>query len=153
MKTYIHKVHYYETDQMGITHHSNYIRWMEEARVAFLEETGWGYERMETEGIFSPVIHIDCDYKKTTTFPDEIAIETVIEEYNGVRLKIQYTMKDRKTGEIRAEGRSAHCFLDREGKPVRMKKSFPELDRLLRERAEEKTDKQVRKEEDNTKNV
>ena len=43
MKPYIHQVQYYETDRMGITHHSNYIRWMEEARVAFLEELGWGY--------------------------------------------------------------------------------------------------------------
>ena len=38
MNTYIHKVHYYETDRMGITHHSNYIRWMEEARVNFLDQ-------------------------------------------------------------------------------------------------------------------
>ena len=35
MKDYIHKVHYYETDKMGVTHHSNYVRWMEEARVDF----------------------------------------------------------------------------------------------------------------------
>ncbi len=38
MEKYIHKVQYYETDKMGITHHSNYIRWMEEARVDFFEK-------------------------------------------------------------------------------------------------------------------
>ena len=37
MKTYIHKVKYYETDKMGITHHSNYVRFMEEARISFLK--------------------------------------------------------------------------------------------------------------------
>lgn len=31
MTAYHHLVQYYETDRMGITHHSNYIRWMEEA--------------------------------------------------------------------------------------------------------------------------
>ena len=43
MKTFIctHKAQYYETDQMGIIHHSNYIRWFEEARVGFLEEIGY----------------------------------------------------------------------------------------------------------------
>ena len=46
MKPYIHKVQYYETDKMGITHHSNYIRWMEEARVDFMEQIGWGYDKM-----------------------------------------------------------------------------------------------------------
>lgn len=103
MKPYVHKVHYYETDQMGVTHHSNYIRWMEEARVAFLEEAGWGYDRMEREGISSPVIHVDCDYKKTTTFPDEVEISVEVEEYNGVRLLIRYTMKEKESQKIVAK--------------------------------------------------
>ena len=29
---YMHEVQYYETDAMQIVHHSNYIRWFEEAR-------------------------------------------------------------------------------------------------------------------------
>ena len=41
MEVYRHKVQYYETDKMGITHHSNYIRWMEEARIWFLSEIGF----------------------------------------------------------------------------------------------------------------
>lgn len=35
---YIHQVKYYECDRMGITHHSNYVRIMEEARIDFLED-------------------------------------------------------------------------------------------------------------------
>ena len=66
---YRHKVQYYETDKMGITHHSNYIRWMEEARVDFLEKEGWPYQRFEEEGLISPVISVECRYKKPTTFP------------------------------------------------------------------------------------
>lgn len=50
MERYIHRVQYYETDRMGITHHSNDIRWMEEARIDFLEQIGWGYARMERAG-------------------------------------------------------------------------------------------------------
>ena len=38
---YIHKVQYYETDKMGVTHHSNYLRIMEEARTDFLEKIGY----------------------------------------------------------------------------------------------------------------
>src|SRR5699024_6892716 len=51
MHAYLHTVQYYETDQMGITHHSNYIRWMEEARVVFLDEVGWGYDKLEEMGL------------------------------------------------------------------------------------------------------
>ena len=72
MKGYKHTVQYYETDRMGITHHSNYIRWMEETRVYCLKELGWSYERLEEEGIVSPVTAISCNYKASTTFADEV---------------------------------------------------------------------------------
>ena len=71
---YEHRVQYYETDRMGITHHSNYIRWMEEARVAFLDGTGWDLARLESLGIVSPVVAVECRYKQTTTFPETIWI-------------------------------------------------------------------------------
>ena len=67
MTPYRHKVQYYETDRMGVTHHSNYIRWMEEARVDLLEQIGWGYDRMESLGIQSPVTGVGCVYKAPTT--------------------------------------------------------------------------------------
>ena len=54
MKAYRHTVQYYETDRMGIVHHSNYIRWMEEARVDYLAQLGWGLERLEAMGSVSP---------------------------------------------------------------------------------------------------
>ena len=54
IKKYTHKVQYYETDQMGIVHHSNYIRWFEEARTDFMEQMGLGYEQMEERGIVGP---------------------------------------------------------------------------------------------------
>ena len=59
MKPYQHTVQYYETDRMGITHHSNYIRWMEEARVDFLAQLGWNLERLEAMGAVSPVTALD----------------------------------------------------------------------------------------------
>jgi len=97
MQKYIHKVNYYETDKMGITHHSNYIRWMEEARIYFLESIGFGYDKLESDGIISPVIGINCEYKDTTTFNDEIAIDVLIKEFKGVRLIIEYKMENIKT--------------------------------------------------------
>ena len=74
MESYKHKVNYYETDKMGITHHSNYIRFMEEARVYFLEQIGWGYDKFEEKGIISPVVSVTCNYKHTSTFTDEIEV-------------------------------------------------------------------------------
>ncbi len=131
MEKYIHKVHYYETDKMGITHHSNYIRWMEEARVDYLEKLGWGYDKLEKLGVASPVIEIKCDYKNSTKFNDNIEIEVKIREYKGVRMTISYEMKNKNTEQIVLIGESKHCFVNREGKPIILKKQCPEFHEIF----------------------
>ena len=133
MSKYIHRVNYYETDKMGITHHSNYIRFMEEARMNFLAEIGYPMNLLEKEGIVSPVVSVSCEYKHTTTYSDEILIEVGIAGYTGVRLTLSYTMKDIDKNVIVATAASVHCFVNQEGKPVVFKKCFPELDRILKE--------------------
>ena len=126
MKLYEHKVQYYETDKMGIVHHSNYIRWMEEARVDFLEQIGWGFDRLEAMGIVSPVTAVDCQYKVSTRFPERITVAVEVEEFKGVRLKLRYEMK-KADGTLACVGHSEHCFLSPEGKIMSVKKELPEF--------------------------
>lgn len=121
---YQHKVQYYETDKMLVTHHSNYIRWMEEARVDYLEKIGWPYTRLEEEGIISPVISVDAKYKKSTTFNDLVDIEVKIQEFRGLKLKLVYQMTN-QNGEAVCEGHSEHCFLSREGRPMMIRDTYP----------------------------
>ncbi len=126
IKEYVHTVQYYETDKMGITHHSNYIRWMEEARVDFLSQIGWDYDKLEESGIVSPVLNVTCDFRKMTTFPDKITIKASVKEFNGVKLKFAYEMK-KEDGTVVCTAESLHAFLNKEGRPVRMKQDYPEL--------------------------
>ena len=130
---YIRKINYYETDKMGITHHSNYIRFMEEARIHFLEQIGCGYEEWEKAGIASPVIGIECDYKRSTTFADELKIYVEIAEYKGLKLTVAYTMVNVKTEEIVCIGKSRHCFLNAEGRPISLSRNYKEYDALLKQ--------------------
>lgn len=133
-RVYEHIVQYYETDKMGITHHSNYIRWMEEARVDFLTQIGWDFAKLEALGIVSPVVSVECQYKFTTTFPEVIRIFVSVEEFKGVKLKLKYRMENRE-GKIVSEGRSEHCFLDAQGRPIRLNRDYPEFYRALTELA------------------
>lgn len=136
MFTYTHVVQYYETDRMGITHHSNYIRWMEEARIALLDSIGLGYEKLEAAGVVSPVAGVSCEYKRSTTFKDAVEITVRANSYNGVKLVVAYEM--RKAGEPSPvlTGTSSHLFLNQKGAFLRMKRDFPELDRALCELVE-----------------
>ena len=136
-KEYFRKVNYYETDRMGITHHSNYVRYMEEARIHFLEQIGCGYDKWEQSGIISPVIGIECKYKRSTTFGDELMIRVDIAEYKRVRLSVSYIMTNVKTGEVVFEGLSHHCFVNAEGKPIALSKQCPEYDELLKQQMPE----------------
>ena len=129
MYTYIHKVKYYETDKMGITHHSNYIRFMEEARIEWMEKIGFSYKKCEEIGLISPVLSVKCDYKKNSTFDDIINIEVKLKEYNGLKLKFEYVMK--KDSEIIATGETEHCFINKNGIPIRIKKDYSELNEIL----------------------
>ena len=65
---YEHYTQYYETDQMGCVHHSNYIRWMEEARVFLMEQMGCSYRAMEEAGILSPVLEVSCKVRANGPF-------------------------------------------------------------------------------------
>ena len=132
--SHIHSVQYYETDKMGITHHSNYIRWMEEARIAFLAEIGWEFAKLEKMGIISPVLNVTCDFKKPTTFSEKIAIRVSIEQFKGVKLLLAYEMRN-ETGDIVCIGTSAHAFLDTEGRPIKMKRDYPDLFEALSKQA------------------
>ena len=134
-KKYTHLVQYYETDKMGITHHSNYIRWMEEARVDFLKNIGWDYSKLEEMGIMSPVIAVNCRYKLSTTFEEMINIEINVAEYNGAKLTLKYIMTNPE-GKTVCEAVSEHCFVNSSGKLIRMKKEYPDFHNLLTSLAE-----------------
>ncbi len=133
MKLYEHQAQYYETDQMGIVHHSNYIRWMEEARIAMMDEMGISYKRMEEDDIMIPVLSVSCEYKGMVRFYDTVCIDVSLKHYNGIKMTLEYQMTDKETGELRTVGESSHCFLSRAGHPVSLKKSFPEWDQLFRQ--------------------
>ncbi|MCD7815925.1 MAG: acyl-CoA thioesterase [Bacteroides sp.] len=125
---YRHNVKYYETDRMGITHHSNYVRWMEEARVDYLHHIGCDYAEMESTGVISPVLGVKCEYKMTTAFNDDVDIAVSTAEFNGVRLKLKYEMRMAASGELVCVAESEHCFVE-EGsfKPVNLKKRLPQV--------------------------
>ena len=131
MKKYIHKVKYYETDKMGITHHSNYIRWMEEARVNWLDKIGWSFEKLENLGMISPVVEINCKYINSTKFNDIVEINVMLKEYKGVKLIVEYEMINSKTKELVAKGESKHCFTTKDGKIISIKKEYPEFNETL----------------------
>lgn len=121
------KINYYETDRMGVVHHSNYIRYLEEARCYWLEKVEMPFSLLEENGITIPVLGVNCTYKYHVTFDDTILINVFVKEYSGVRMTIGYDVKDKKTGKTVLLGETKHCFTDKNLKPINLKKYAPDF--------------------------
>ena len=130
MHRYTHEVKYHECDRMGITHHSNYVRFMEEARIDWLDNIGFGFDKIEAEGVFSPVISIACNYKNPSTFKDKIEIEITISKFSEIKFEFAYIMR---VGEIIVcTAQSTHCFIEN-NRPIILSKRLPELYKAINE--------------------
>ncbi len=123
---YKFRARYYETDKMGIVHHSNYIRWFEEARVHALDDAGISFTEIEAMGILSPVLSCSCVYKIPFKFDDTVIINSELTFFNGMRYEVSYTVTDEE-GTVHATGTTTHCFLDLNMRPIRLQKKYPEI--------------------------
>ena len=135
--TFERKINYYETDRMGVVHHSNYIRYLEEARCFWLEQVGMPFSLLEENGITIPVLGISCTYKYHVTFDDVIQIHCFVKEYSGVRITIGYEVTNKKTGKIVLLGESMHCFTNKDLKPMNLKKDAPEFSKKFQSMLED----------------
>ncbi len=120
--TFERTINYYETDKMGVVHHSNYIRFLEEARCDWLRSIDMPFELLEENGVTIPVLGVNCTYKYHVTFGDTILIKPYIKEYTGVRMTVRYEVNEKETGKLVLEGETKHCFTDQKLKPVNLKK-------------------------------
>ena len=133
---YIRRVAYYETDQMGIVHHANYIRWFEEARDAYVRDRGLDYCQVEAEGILMPVTAVTCDYHAPAKYNEVVEVAVHLRFFNGVRLRYEYEVRSRDTGALLVTGSSGHCFIDaRSRAPLNLKRRMPAYSAALLELA------------------
>lgn len=120
------EVRYAETDQMGVVYHANYIIWMEVGRTELIQDLGFSYAAMEKDGIISPVVDIQIEYKKPITYGEKAIIHTWIEKYNGIKTVYGYEIFN-SHGELAAKGFSSHVCVKKETfRPVVFKKLYPE---------------------------
>lgn len=128
---YIRPVHYYETDQMGIVHHSNYIRWMEEARLDLLSQLGIPYHTLEQQEILIPVVDVSCRYLSPARYGDSIQVFPILTEYTGVRMAFSYEILLSGSKRLIATGTSTHCFTNPNHCVISLRRKSPELHQLL----------------------
>ena len=120
-------VRYYETDQMGIIHHSNYIRYFECGRMAMLEEVDLPMHKIEATGIMLPIISVECRYKFPAKLGDKLKIVTWFEELPRARFTVMSEVYNQE-GRLLVEGSVSMGFIDSvTRRPVRCPESLSNL--------------------------
>ncbi|SFE37038.1 acyl-CoA thioesterase [Alteribacillus iranensis] len=119
------EVRYAETDQMGVVHHSNYIIWCELGRTNLIKKLGFDYSDLEKEGILSPVININLDYKAPAHYGETVRLLTWIDHYDGLRVVYGYEIRN-EDNKLCATGKSSHVCVRKDSfRPISIKKHLP----------------------------
>ena len=108
--TTTHRVKFFDTDVMGVVHHSNYIRWFETGRVEFLRAIGIDLNEMMRDGILFPIIDIGAKFHAPAHFDDDLEIETTAEALTRAKMKFSYAIRKCGDEKILAEGSSTNVF-------------------------------------------
>ena len=126
MWSFKRSVNYYETDRMNIVHHSNYARYLEEARLDYMIQVGIAYDELEKKGIIIPVLELHDEYIRSVGFGDTIEVHIHLIKLTAVRFRMKYEIYNAGTGELVHRAETAHAFVNDKFTPLNLKKHFPE---------------------------
>lgn len=104
-------VRYYETDQMGIVHHSNYVRYFECGRTDMLKKLGLPIEQIEQTGVMLPVVAVECRYKVPARLGDTLRVVSIIDKVPMAKLVIRNEIYN-PAGQLVCEGSVTLGFID-----------------------------------------
>ena len=123
------RVRYAESDQMGFAYYANYLVWFEVGRTDWLRQRGVTYRSLEEKGYLLPVTEAHCRYLASARYDDLLFVCARATRLTRVQLRFEYRILHESGGTL-AMGHTEHCFLSREGRPVRVP---PEVRSLLRD--------------------
>lgn len=127
---------YAETDKMGIIHHSIYAIWYEQARTEYFNEIGLRYDEVEASGIMTPLVELNCKYKRPAYYNQEIEIRTKIIQLSPVKITLEYDIYN-KENELINIGKTTLAWADvKTFKVINLKKVNPGMYKKLEELVE-----------------
>jgi acyl-CoA thioester hydrolase len=117
------RVAYHETDAMGVVHHSNHVKYFEEARVDFLRTKNLMSDHHPDGPLVFAVVELWTKYFKTARFDDELEV-WLQARLRGLRIEFQYAIFSKKLKTFIAQGTTQLIALGADLKPKRPSKVF-----------------------------
>lgn len=134
-------VRYAETDQMGIVHHSVYPIWFELARTDLAKQAGFPYSEMEKAGLMTPLVELNCKYKKPANYEDELIITSTVSKLSPVKVEFYYEVFHEGDDKPICTGSTTHALVSSKTfRIVNAKKEFPDIYEILEKMIEDKNE-------------
>jgi acyl-CoA thioester hydrolase len=105
------QVDYIDTDAMAVVHHSSYCRWLERARILWLDSIDEPYKKMESEGLGLPLRELNVLYKKPLRFGDRAIVEIVEVDMTELTVEIRYKIRSEDRKQIHALASTKHVLV------------------------------------------
>ena len=112
------RVRFAETDAMGIVHHSRYLPYLEEARVAYLRAIGHPYTELREAGLDSAVLEAYVRYRRPLRFDDVVDVHLLLASASRTTFQIAYLLT--LDGEATATAVTVHGMVTAAGRPTRL---------------------------------
>ena len=107
------RVEYHHTDQMGVVHHSNYVKFFEVARTEWLRANGLTYAEMERRGVMMPIVDVAVKYRNPALYDELLSVTAFVDEMPMARMTFRYEVRGEDGRDI-ASGSTTLGFVDRE---------------------------------------
>ncbi len=119
------QVRFYETDMMGVVHHTNHVRWFELGRVEYMRKAGVELLDLMKEGIVFPIKEVQCKYIEPALFDDVIRVETTMKRLSRAQMTFTYKLVRERDGALLATGETQNVFTyEKTGKIARLNDSY-----------------------------
>ena len=105
------RVEYHHTDQMGIVHHSNYIKFFEAARTEWLRAAGMTYAEMERRGVMMPIVDVHVKYRQPAYYDEVLSVRVFVDELPMARMVFRYEIRGEDGRDV-ASGTTTLGFID-----------------------------------------
>lgn len=125
IKSFKTKVFYYDTDQMGIVYHANYLKWMDMARTEYFRDI-MPYKEIEEKGFMLPVKSLNIEYIDSAKYDDEIEIFVEMKKINSIKVEFYYEIFD-GNNKLKVVANTVNVFTDKNGNLKRIPKEMLEI--------------------------
>ncbi|MDG2961316.1 acyl-CoA thioesterase [Bisgaard Taxon 10/6] len=106
-----YEIPFFDVDSMDIMWHGHYVKYLEMARCAFLEEIRYTYEVMREKGYGWPIVQLNLKYVKPAKFRQRIRVNLALVEYESC-IRMDYVITDAVTGDKLTRGSTTQVAVD-----------------------------------------